>query len=66
MTHLPRKGVSVRTPSSAMLVQMLFVIGALGTGAVSALVSYLGPRRGKEEPEPKKPEVEAKPEGLDE
>lgn len=63
MSQRPRREVSVRTPSSAMLVQMLFVIGALGTGAVSALVSYLGPRR---EPEAPKPEPEAKPEGFDE
>ncbi len=36
----------VRTPSSAMLVQMLFVVGAVGTGVVSALVTWLGPRKG--------------------
>ena len=56
----------MRTPSSAMLVQMLFVIGALGTGAVSALVSYLGPRREPEAPKPKEPEVETKTEAFDE
>lgn len=64
MSRLPRRDVSVRTPSSAMLVQMLFVIGALGTGAVSALVSYLGPRREKQEPS--EPEVPPAPEGFDE
>ena len=64
MTHLPP--VRVRTPSSAMLVQMLFVIGALGTGAVSALVTYLGPRREPEAPKPKDPAVETKTEAFDE
>lgn len=30
-----------------MLVQMLFVMGAVGTGAIGALVTWLGPRRGE-------------------
>jgi hypothetical protein len=37
-----------------MLVQMLFVMGALGTGVVSALVTWMGPKR--ETPPPPKPE----------
>ena len=51
MSHPPRRDAGVRTPSSAMLVQMLFVMGAIGTGAVGALVSWLGPRA--EKPAPK-------------
>lgn len=31
-----------RTPSSAMLVQLLFVVGAVGTGVTAALVTWLG------------------------
>ena len=55
MTRLPPRDVSTRTPSSAMLVQMLFVVGAVGTGVVSALVTWLGPRtEKKQEPVPKK------------
>ncbi len=40
-----------------MLVQMLFVIGAIGTGAVGALVTWLGPRREKTPVAPISPET---------
>jgi hypothetical protein len=42
-----KRDAAARTPSSAMLVQMLFVMSALGTGAVGALVTWLGPKREK-------------------
>lgn len=40
-----RDDAHARTPSSAMLVQLLFVLGAVGTGTIGALVAWLGPRR---------------------
>lgn len=39
------RGPSVRTPSAAVLVQALFLFGAIGTGVASALVTWLAPRR---------------------
>lgn len=43
----------VRTPSAALLVQLLFVIGAVGTGVVGALAAMIGPKRAAPEPEKK-------------
>lgn len=57
MRPTTRDDVHARTPSSAMLVQMLFVIGAVGTGAIGALVTWLGPRR---EPAPAEDEKDEK------
>jgi hypothetical protein len=56
-----KSDVRVRTPSSAMLVQMLFVLGALGTGAIGALVTWLGPR--DERPTEKASEEKVRDEG---
>lgn len=50
-----REEVRARTPSSAVLVQMLFVLGAVGTGVVSALVTWLGPRE-RSAPPPSSPD----------
>ncbi len=36
--------VRPRTPSSAVLVQALFVFGALGTGVIGALAVWLTPK----------------------
>ena len=52
MSGMSRREVSARTPSSAMLVQMLFVVGAVGTGVGSALVTWLGPRAKSDSVEP--------------
>lgn len=38
----PRHEAHARTPSSAMLVQLLYVVGAVGTGVAAALVTWLG------------------------
>lgn len=57
----PHDDARIRTPSSAMLVQMLFVIGAVGTGVVGALVTWLGPKKSDDVATPEK-----RPEARDE
>ncbi|MFO0684710.1 MAG: hypothetical protein U0234_21820 [Sandaracinus sp.] len=57
----PRSDAHARTPSSAMLVQLLFVIGAVGTGATAALVTWLG-APAKQPPKPRAPSDREEPE----
>lgn len=61
--RVPGREPSVRTPSAAVLVQALFLFGAIGTGVASALATWLAPRR--EPPRPEQGSSE-KPEPRDE
>ena len=52
----PGNDAGTRTPNSAMLVQLLFVLATVGTGAVSALAVWLGPDRDPPPPSATRPE----------
>lgn len=45
----PPSRPGVRTPTSAVLVQALFVLGVVGTGVTSALAVWLGGKKPKVE-----------------
>jgi hypothetical protein len=40
----PRDDARVRTPSSGVLVQLLFIVSVVGTGVVAGLVTWLAPK----------------------